>query len=88
MDPIAKVDASTIEVKIGSTEIAEKESAASGADFYEFDAAENKLKITATADDDDDRVVTVTYRQTITVGTPPAWDFVGSIGAARILLKF
>lgn len=88
MDPIAKVDASTIEVKIGSTEIAEKESAESGADFYEFDAAENKLKITATADDDDDRVVTVTYKQTITVGTPPAWDFVGSIGAARILLKF
>lgn len=87
VDPIARVDASTIEVKIGSTKIAEKESAESGADYYEFDAAENKLKITATADDDD-RVVTATYKQTITVGTPPAWDFVGSIGAARILLKF
>jgi hypothetical protein len=88
VDIIAKVDLSTVVVKIGSTEIAEKESAAAGADFYEFDASANEFKITATADDDDDRIVTVTYKQTQTVGTPPAWDFVGSIGAARILLKF
>lgn len=84
MDPVAKIDVAYTTVLVDGVEL---ENTELNPDNWVFDAADNSLTLNIDAVAED-RIITVTYRQTHTVGTPPAWDHVGSIGAARILLKF
>jgi hypothetical protein len=84
IDPIAKVDLAYLDVFIDDVKL---ENTEEDPELWVFDPASNRLTIDVEAEAED-REVMIVYRQTHVIGTPPAWDFVGSIGAARILLKF
>jgi hypothetical protein len=77
LDPVVKVLEDTLSVTIGGMDVG-----------YNYDASSQTLTITSDSVSSND-VVLVTYKvdPESLVGTPPAWDYAGSIGAVRILLK-
>lgn len=75
LDPVLKILKETISVTIDGEDAT-----------YTYDEKAQKLTVTGAEADD---VVVVTYKvdPESLVGTPPAWDYAGSVGAVRILLK-
>jgi hypothetical protein len=93
LDPVAKVDPESITVTLNGNEVdkATEIPATPTEPYYTYDPATQILTVvsdeaaTPTAE-----TVVVTYKvdPKSLVGMPASWDYLGSVGVARILLKF
>jgi hypothetical protein len=89
LDPIAKVLATSISVTIdGTTVDPEPEDTTPTGAYWSFNAATQRITVVDSGTSGD-REVIITYRvdPKSMIGVPASWDFAGSIGMARILLK-
>lgn len=86
LDPAAKIDATTLLVLVGGSAITTDDTEAI---YYEYDASTQVLTVHATAAPANATPIQVSYKvdPKSLIGTPPSWDYAGSIGAVGILLK-
>lgn len=86
LDPAAKIDATTLLVLVGGSAITTDDGEAT---YYDYDASTQVLTVYATAAPANATPIQVSYKvdPKSLIGTPPSWDYAGSIGAVGILLK-
>jgi hypothetical protein len=83
LDPVATIDKNTVGVTLDGVTLT-----SSGTDKFSYNEKSQTVVVTATTDEDD-RVVEIIYKviPSSLVGMPASWNYAGSIGVARILLK-
>jgi hypothetical protein len=84
LDPVAKIDEDSLTVTLNGTALS-----TAGTDKYAYDKTTQIVTITAEGvASARDITITYTVDNKSIIGVPASWDFAGSIGVARILLKF
>lgn len=88
LDPVAKIDEATISVTINGTTINKATDATPTAPYWQFNASTQRIHVVDSSTVGS-RDVVITYRVDAKslAGVPASWDFAGSIGMVRILLK-
>jgi hypothetical protein len=88
LDPVAKVDDTSITVKVNGVAVPRIQ-ATPAAPYYVFNETTQRITVTLSASANG-QPVEITYKvdPKSLVGVPASWDYVGSVGVARILLKF
>lgn len=86
LDPVVKVDGTTLSIYIDGSEIS---SDTEDATHYVYSPVTQIATITLESAAVGTEVIEITYKVDVDslIGTPPAWDYVGSVGAVSILLQ-